>query len=226
LAISRNKIIMEKSKSQGRRIEFYHHSAAGWRALKVVGINLIKERVTGGNYKTLFKQNQPDGFDCPGCSWPDRQHGSTFEFCENGVKAVATEATSGRDSPPFFDEYTVETLMKQPDYELEQHGRLTDPMVYDARTDRYKPLSWDDAFHLIGKHLNALDNPNKAAFYTSDRASNEADFLYQLFVRMYEANFVVRCTGPRRRPQPPCVMLPHGELRTGRRAHQFSLFSW
>jgi hypothetical protein len=74
----------------------YTHAAAGWGALKQVAINLVKEKVAGGKYKTLFKQNQPDGFDCPGCAWPDRQHASTFEFCENGVKAVAAEATSKR----------------------------------------------------------------------------------------------------------------------------------
>ncbi len=184
---------MEKSKPQGR-IEPYHHPAAGWGALKYVAINLIKERVAGGNYKTLFKQNQPDGFDCPGCAWPDRQHASTFEFCENGVKAVAAEATSKRVTPAFFDEYTVETLMKQTDYELEQHGRLTDPMVYDALADKYKSISWDDAFRLIGRHLKALDNPNQAAFYTSGRASNEAAFLYQLFVRMYGTNNFPDCS--------------------------------
>jgi molybdopterin-dependent oxidoreductase alpha subunit len=185
--------VMEKSKPQGR-IEPYHHPAAGWGALKYVAINLIKERVAGGNYKTLFKQNQPDGFDCPGCAWPDRQHASTFEFCENGVKAVAAEATSKRVTPAFFDEYTVETLMKQTDYELEQHGRLTDPMVYDVLADKYKSISWDDAFRLIGRHLKALDNPNQAAFYTSGRASNEAAFLYQLFVRMYGTNNFPDCS--------------------------------
>lgn len=154
------------------RIEPYHHPAAGWGALKQVAINLIKEKVTGGNYRTLLKQNQPDGFDCPGCAWPDREHASTFEFCENGVKAVAAEATSKRVTPQFFAEHTVTELMAQSDYELEQHGRLTDPLVYDAKQDRYVPIAWDDAFRLIAKHLNALDDPNRAAFYTSGRASN------------------------------------------------------
>ncbi|HTI17326.1 MAG TPA: FdhF/YdeP family oxidoreductase [Trinickia sp.] len=184
---------MEKSKPQGR-IEPYHHPAAGWGALKYVAINLIKEKVSGGNYRTLFKQNQPDGFDCPGCAWPDRKHSSTFEFCENGVKAVAAEATAKRVTPAFFEAHTVEALMKQTDYELEQHGRLTDPMVYDAVSDKYKPISWTDAFTLIAEHLKKLPSPHHAAFYTSGRASNEAAFLYQLFVRMYGTNNFPDCS--------------------------------
>ncbi|MCW3479543.1 FdhF/YdeP family oxidoreductase [Neisseriaceae bacterium JH1-16] len=184
---------MDKSKAPGK-IEPYHHPAAGWGALKYVAINLIKERVAGGSYRTLFKQNQPDGFDCPGCAWPDRQHASTFEFCENGVKAVAAEATTKRVTPEFFAEHTVEELMKQTDYELEQHGRLTDPMVYDPLTDKYRPIDWDQAFALIAKHLNKLPSPNQAAFYTSGRASNEAAFLYQLFVRMFGTNNFPDCS--------------------------------
>ncbi|MDN7846941.1 hypothetical protein QZM05_28505 [Burkholderia multivorans] len=103
---------MEKKKSPGT-IKSYHHPAAGWRSLKFVAINLIKELVSGGNYRTLLKQSQPDGFDCPGCAWPDRQHASTFEFCENGVKAVAAEATTKRVTPEFFAENPVESLVKQ-----------------------------------------------------------------------------------------------------------------
>lgn len=172
----------------------YTHPAAGWGALKQVAVNLIKEKVAGGKYKTLFKQNQPDGFDCPGCAWPDRQHASTFEFCENGVKAVAAEATSKRVTPGFFAEHTVTALMAQSDFELEQHGRLTHPMVYDAATDKYQPVAWQDAFQLIARHLNQLDDPNAATFYTSGRASNEAAFLFQLFVRMYGTNNFPDCS--------------------------------
>jgi molybdopterin-dependent oxidoreductase alpha subunit len=184
---------MGKTKSPAR-IEPYHHPAAGWGALKYVAINLIKERVSGGDYRALFKQNQPDGFDCPGCAWPDRQHASTFEFCENGVKAVAAEATTKRVTPDFFAEHTIDELMKQTDYELEQHGRLTDPMAYNALLDKYVPISWADAFELIASHLNNLDDPDQAAFYTSGRASNEAAFVYQLFVRMYGTNNFPDCS--------------------------------
>ncbi|HTJ93782.1 MAG TPA: FdhF/YdeP family oxidoreductase [Pararobbsia sp.] len=184
---------MAKTKSEAR-IETYTHPAAGWGALKQVAINLIRERVPGGNYRTLLKQNQPDGFDCPGCAWPDREHASTFEFCENGVKAVAAEATSKRTTPEFFAQHTVAELMRESDYELEAHGRLTDPMVYDAASDKYVPITWNDAFALIARHLHTLDDPNQAAFYTSGRASNEAAFLYQLFVRLYGTNNFPDCS--------------------------------
>src|ERR1700748_2605901 len=130
---------VKELKQQGR-IEPYKHAAAGWGALKYVALNLIKEKVSGTNYRTLFRQNQPDGFDCPGCAWPDREHASTFEFCENSVKAVAAEATSKRVTPAFSAQHTVEELMAQSDFELEQHGRLTDPLVYDALADRYVPI--------------------------------------------------------------------------------------
>jgi molybdopterin-dependent oxidoreductase alpha subunit len=185
--------IMSKQKPQAR-IEPYRHPAAGWGALKYVAVNLFKEKVAGGNYRTLLRQNQPDGFDCPGCAWPDRQHASTFEFCENGVKAVAAESTTKRVPPAFFEQNTVTALMAQSDYELEQHGRLTDPMVYDASTDKYRPIAWDDAFQLIATHLNGLGDPDRAAFYTSGRASNEAAFLYQLFVRIYGTNNFPDCS--------------------------------
>jgi molybdopterin-dependent oxidoreductase alpha subunit len=184
---------MDKSNPPGK-IAPYHHPAAGWGALKYVAINLIKERVAGGNYRMLFKQNQADGFDCPGCAWPDRQHASTFEFCENGVKAVAAEATTRRVTPAFFAEHTVDALMAQTDYALEQHGRLTEPMVYDPASDKYVPIAWPQAFELVASHLQSLSSPDQAAFYTSGRASNEAAFLYQLFVRMYGTNNFPDCS--------------------------------
>jgi molybdopterin-dependent oxidoreductase alpha subunit len=176
------------------RIEPYAHAAAGWGALKQVAINLVREKVSGSNYKSLLAQNQPDGFDCPGCAWPDREHTSTFEFCENGVKAVAAEATSKRVRPDFFAQHTVGALLQQSDYELEQHGRLTDPMVYHHASDKYVPISWDGAFDLIARHLKALPDPNQAAFYTSGRTGNEAAFLFQLFVRMYGTNNFPDCS--------------------------------
>ena len=110
------------------------------------------------------------------------------------MKAVAAEATSKRVTPQFFEEHTIAELMEQSDYELEQHGRLTDPMVYDALLDRYVPIGWQEAFDLIARHLKALDDPDRAAFYTSGRASNEAAFLFQLFVRMYGTNNFPDCS--------------------------------
>jgi molybdopterin-dependent oxidoreductase alpha subunit len=182
------------NKKPAGHIEPYTHPAAGWGALKQVAINLVRERVAGGNYKTLLKQNQPDGFDCPGCAWPDREHASTFEFCENGVKAVAAEATSKRVRPDFFAAHTVTELLAQSDYELEQHGRLTDPMAYDAASDKYLPIAWDDAFALMARHLKALPHPDQATFYTSGRTGNEAAFLFQLFARMYGTNNFPDCS--------------------------------
>jgi len=187
---------MENSKppAPAGKIEPYTHPAAGWGALKYVALNLFKERVSGVNYKSLFAQNQPDGFDCPGCAWPDREHGSTFEFCENGVKAVAAESTSKRVTTDFFATHTIAELLQQSDYELEQHGRLTRPMRYDADSDRYVPVSWHEAFALVARELQALDHPDQAAFYTSGRASNEAAFLYQLFARAYGTNNFPDCS--------------------------------
>ncbi|RYU62459.1 FdhF/YdeP family oxidoreductase [Methylolobus aquaticus] len=176
------------------KIEEYNAPAAGWGALKNVAVHLLKERIPGKGARTLLAQNQPDGFDCPGCAWPDREHTSTFEFCENGVKAVAAETTAKRVTPEFFARHTVAELLQQSDYELEGHGRLTHPMAYDAATDTYRPIAWDDAFALIARHLHALDDPNRAAFYTSGRASNEAAFLYQLFVRRYGTNNFPDCS--------------------------------
>ncbi|HEY0296151.1 MAG TPA: FdhF/YdeP family oxidoreductase, partial [Bordetella sp.] len=128
------------------------------------------------------------------CAWPDSKHTATFEFCENGVKAVAAEATGKRATPTLFAANTVAALMRQSDYDLEQHGRLTDPLAYDAQTDTYRPIAWDDAFKLIARHLNGLASPDDAAFYTSGRASNEAAFLYQLFVRMFGTNNFPDCS--------------------------------
>jgi len=169
-------------------------AAGGWGALKSVAIQLLGQGIPAKGARTLLSANQPDGFDCPGCAWPDREHASTFEFCENGVKAVAAEATSKRATPALFAEHTVAELLEQDDFTLEDHGRLTDPMVYDAASDKYLPIAWDDAFALIGRHLRALDDPNRADFYTSGRTSNEAAFLYQLFVREFGTNNFPDCS--------------------------------
>jgi len=176
------------------KIEKYDNPAGGWGALKYVAINIFKEKVIGKSVRMLLAQNQPDGFDCPGCAWPDRNHASTFEFCENGVKAVAAEATSKRVTRQLFADHTVTSLMAQSDYELEQHGRLTEPMLYDAASDKYVAIGWDQAFALMARHLQALSDPNEASFYTSGRASNEAAFLFQLFVREYGTNNFPDCS--------------------------------
>jgi molybdopterin-dependent oxidoreductase alpha subunit len=176
------------------KISEYRHPAAGWGALKQVALSVFREKLADQGARLLLKQNQPDGFDCPGCAWPDREHTSTFEFCENGVKAVSAEATSKRATPELFERMTVTELMAQSDFELEDHGRLTDPLVYDPLTDKYRPISWSSAFELMASHLNRLPDPNQASFYTSGRASNEAAFLFQLFVRQYGTNNFPDCS--------------------------------
>ncbi|NEI36090.1 FdhF/YdeP family oxidoreductase [Rhizobium leguminosarum] len=169
-------------------------AAGGWGALKSCGKRLLQSGMPISGARTMLKANQPDGFDCPGCAWGDPEHGSSFEFCENGVKAVAWEATEKRATPAFFAENTVAQLRQLTDYELELNGRLTHPMRYDAASDRYLQVAWEDAFAEIGSILTGLDNPNRAEFYTSGRASNEAAFLYQLFVRIYGTNNFPDCS--------------------------------
>ncbi|MCO5153603.1 MULTISPECIES: FdhF/YdeP family oxidoreductase [unclassified Shinella] len=169
-------------------------AAGGWGALKSCGKRLLESGTPLSGARAMLKANQPDGFDCPGCAWGDPEHGSSFEFCENGVKAVAWEATEKRATPAFFAAHTVADLRKLSDYELELHGRLTHPMRYDAASDRYLPVAWGDAFTEIGNILKSLDNPDRAEFYTSGRASNEAAYLYQLFVRLYGTNNFPDCS--------------------------------
>ncbi|MBB4219191.1 molybdopterin-dependent oxidoreductase alpha subunit [Rhizobium sp. BK212] len=169
-------------------------AAGGWGALKSCGKQLLQSGMPISGARTMLKANQPDGFDCPGCAWGDPEHGSSFEFCENGVKAVAWEATEKRATPAFFADNTVSQLRRLTDYELELNGRLTHPMRYDAASDRYLPVVWGDAFAEIGAILKGLDHPDRAEFYTSGRASNEAAFLYQLFVRVYGTNNFPDCS--------------------------------
>ena len=169
-------------------------AAGGWGALKSVGKRLLETGAPVSGAKALLKLNQPHGFDCPGCAWGDPEHGSSFEFCENGVKAVSWEATEARVPPAFFSEHTVSELRNWSDYSLEKQGRLTDPLRYDRASDKYLPVSWDEAFAEIGGVLKGLDSPDRAEFYTSGRASNEAAFLYQLMVRLYGTNNFPDCS--------------------------------
>ena len=177
-----------------QKIAFYTGPAGGWGAINSVKNALLHHDIALKGAKTMLSANQPDGFDCPGCAWPDRNHASTFEFCENGVKAVAAEATARRAGPDLFAQYTVAELAEQSDFWLEDQGRLTHPLAYDAASDTYRPIAWDAAFALVAHHLNALPDPNQAIFYTSGRTSNEAAFLYQLFVRQFGTNNFPDCS--------------------------------
>ena len=144
---------------------------------------------------TLARLNQFEGFDCPGCAWPDPDNErSSNEYCENGAKAIAEEATSKCVTPNFFQRWSIERLSQQNDHWLGQQGRLTHPMVLRENASFYEPIAWNDAFQLIATELNALTSPDEAIFYTSGRTSNEAAFLYQLFVREFGTNNLPDCS--------------------------------
>ncbi|MFJ9418434.1 FdhF/YdeP family oxidoreductase [Streptomyces sp. NPDC101227] len=143
---------------------------------------------------TLLRVNQKDGFDCPGCAWPEGDKRHAAEFCENGAKAVAEEATLRRVTPDFFAAHSVAGLAGRSGYWLGQQGRLTHPMYLAAGADHYVPVPWERAFDIIGEELAALDSPDEAVFYTSGRTSNEAAFLYQLFAREFGTNNLPDCS--------------------------------
>ena len=172
-----------------------HQSAAGLYSIYETVKRGVREMGVGNSFRTLLKVNQMDGFDCPSCAWPDPDRDrKTAEFCENGAKAVASEATTERITSEFFAEHPISKLLEQSDRWYEQQGRLTQPMWRPAGSDHYQPIEWDAAFDLIARELNALGSPNEAAFYTSGRASNEAAFLYGLFARQFGTNNLPDCS--------------------------------
>jgi molybdopterin-dependent oxidoreductase alpha subunit len=175
-------------------IKPYRPPAGGWGALKAVAGALADQETVADGGKALLAANQPDGFDCPGCAWPDPKHTSSFEFCENGAKAVAWETTTKRATPEAVGAHTVAELWQWSDHALEDLGRLTEPLRYDAADDRFHRAGWDEAMTAIGKALAALPDPNQAEFYASGRASNEAAFLFQLFGRRYGTNNFPDCS--------------------------------
>ncbi|RZA36166.1 MAG: FdhF/YdeP family oxidoreductase [Lysobacteraceae bacterium] len=175
-------------------VDDYDGAAGGWGALGAVAKALKSQMAVGREANALRRVNQPAGFDCPGCAWPDPKHTSSFEFCENGAKAVSWEATGKRATPDLFAAHSLSEFWNWTDHALEDAGRLTHPMAYDATSDRYQPISWKDAFARIGTALQALPHADMAEFYTSGRASNEAAFLYQLMVREFGTNNFPDCS--------------------------------
>ncbi|MDN0081932.1 FdhF/YdeP family oxidoreductase [Crenobacter sp. SG2305] len=171
----------------------YDGPAGGWGALRATAQAVHEQMDSFKAPITLMRTNQPDGFDCPGCAWPDKEHRSTFQFCENGAKAVTWEATNKRVTPDFFAGNTVSSLRMLSDYELEDKGRLTHPLVYDRATDTFRAVEWEAAFARIGEILRGI-SPQQVEFYTSGRASNEAAYLYQLFAREYGTNNFPDCS--------------------------------
>ncbi|EQB11423.1 FdhF/YdeP family oxidoreductase [Sphingobium lactosutens] len=198
------------------RYKNYDHPAGGWGAAAATAKVLLEQSVVTKGSRALLAMNQPGGFKCPSCAFPDADCKKTLEFCENGAKALAHEATKFRVTRDFFAQHTVAELMEKSDYWLEMQGRLTEPMRYDAATDKYVPCSWDDAFALIGRHLRALDNPNEAEFYTSGRTPNEAAFLYSIFVRQFGTNNFPDCSNmchePTSRGLPPAIGIGKGTV--------------
>ncbi len=169
--------------------------AAGLPAVKVALEHAWKEMGVKRSVATLSGLNQQEGIDCPGCAWPDPEKRSSLgEFCENGVKAIAEEATTARVESVFFQQHSVSELANWTDFEIGKSGRLTHPMVLRPDMDHYAPISWPEAFALVAGHLSELNSPDEAIFYTSGRSSNEAAFLYGLFIRAFGTNNMPDCS--------------------------------
>src|SRR5438105_2084207 len=171
------------------------HVAAGLGAISESARFTLRQMGPIRGIETWKKVNKKDGFDCQSCAWPSPDEDRhMFEFCENGVKALTSEATKKQIGPEFFREHSISDLQKQTDHWLELQGRLVHPMVKRAGATHYGPIEWDEAFELMARELNALPTPNTAAFYTSGRTSNEAAFLYQLFARQFGTNNLPDCS--------------------------------
>jgi molybdopterin-dependent oxidoreductase alpha subunit len=175
------------AKTEKAEIKPYDGPAGGWGSVKAVGGILTQEEVLLLGSEILWKQNKPDGFMCVSCAWAKPANHRPFEFCENGAKATAWEITNKKSTPEFFAEHSLSELRGWSDHELEENGRLTHPLRYDASSDRYLPVTWHEAFREIGAELKRLD-PKSVILYMSGRASLEASFMYQLFGRLYGTN--------------------------------------
>ncbi|MEU1087587.1 FdhF/YdeP family oxidoreductase [Streptomyces sp. NPDC005576] len=170
------------------------HAAAGLPAVAHSLLMAQQQMGVARTARTLLRVNQKNGFDCPGCAWPEGDERHTAEFCENGAKAVAEEATLRRVTPEFFAAHPVSDLAGRSGYWLGQQGRITHPMYLPEGADTYEAIGWDDAFAIIAEELRALGSPDEALFYTSGRTSNEAAFLLQLFAREYGTNNLPDCS--------------------------------
>ncbi|WP_200980015.1 FdhF/YdeP family oxidoreductase [Echinicola sp. 20G] len=169
--------------------------AAGLPAIKVALDHAMKEMGLKRSVATLSKLNQKDGIDCPGCAWPDPDKRSSLgEFCENGVKAIAEEATTKRVDPSFFAQHSITEMSHWSDYEIGKSGRITAPVILRPDQAHYESITWENAFKVIADHLQDLSSPDEAVFYTSGRSSNEAAFLYGLFARAYGTNNMPDCS--------------------------------
>src|SRR5215207_2906961 len=178
------------------RVHDAKDAAAGVTGVAVALKRSVERMGPVRSARTLLRLNQAEGFDCMSCAWPDPDvgHRHTAEFCENGAKAVAEEATAARATPDFFARHSIAELDGHSEHWLGQQGRITHPMIKKPGATHYEPIEWDAAFRLIGGQLKALASPDEAIFYTSGRTSNEAAFSYQLFVRAYGTNNLPDCS--------------------------------
>jgi len=178
-----------------RKIPVYIHPAAGWPALIASTRTLMDYKAFLRGSISVLHSNQPkDGFDCPGCAWPDHKSNKAIDVCENGIKVIASETMNRRADAAFFANNTVTALQGWSGYELEHSGRLSEPLYYDATQDRYLPISWEAAYEIIADQLKQLDSPDEALFYTSGRVTNEPAFMFQLFVRCFGTNNLPDCS--------------------------------
>ncbi|TSE03644.1 FdhF/YdeP family oxidoreductase [Aquimarina algiphila] len=191
----RNISILGPTEFTGIKLKEPAEYAAGIPAVKVALQHSFKEMGVVKSLHTLAHMNQKDGFDCPGCAWPDPEAPSKLgEYCENGAKAIAEEATNKRVDKSFFEKYSVEELSHWSDYQIGKSGRLTEPMILKPGSVYYEPISWEEAYRLIADELHKLDSPDEGVFYTSGRSSNEAAFLYGLFIRAFGTNNMPDCS--------------------------------
>ncbi|WP_378178114.1 FdhF/YdeP family oxidoreductase [Aquimarina sp. SS2-1] len=191
----RNVSVLGPETFTGIKLQEPAEYAAGMPAVKVALQHVFKEMGVVKSMSGLFQMNQKDGFDCPGCAWPDPEKPSKLgEYCENGAKALAEEATNKKIDRDFFAKYSVEELSNWSDYQIGKSGRLTEPMVLKPDNIHYEPISWEKAYELVAQKLHELETPDEAIFYTSGRSSNEAAFLYGLFVRAFGTNNMPDCS--------------------------------
>jgi molybdopterin-dependent oxidoreductase alpha subunit len=192
---NRKVTIVPPEKFSDLKIGSQKEKAVGFPAISSSLKHIAEEMGMVKGFKLLNKMNQQSGFDCPGCAWPDPEKPSILgEYCENGAKAIAEEATDKRITSDFFSKHSVEELSQQTDFYIGKLGRLTEPMFLGKNSSHYKPISWSEAFSKIGGKLKELLSPHQAAFYTSGRTSNEAAFMYQLMVRNYGTNNLPDCS--------------------------------
>ena len=180
--------------TSGLRLTKVKQTAAGIPAAVSSLNHGIRKMGLTKTVRTLLMVNQKDGFDCPGCAWPDPEHRTSFEFCENGAKAVADEAMKANVNERFFQKYSIQDLLNRSDYWLNRQGRLAHPMIKRPQATHYESISWEDALDLVASSIKAMEKPDRGVYYTSGRTSNEAAFLYQALVRALGSNNLPDCS--------------------------------